>query len=207
MISKTQLLPFTKQILNCSCKQLSTATKNNAICSQRGLFTFSDFTNKNREYVKKELIGYSVQEMYEVVADVTNYYRFVPYVKKSLVHSKQQNRFKADLIVGFPPLNERYTSTVTLAEPTLVKSVCNDGRLFNYLLNEWRFSPGLKDIPQSCVIDFKVKFEFKSLIHSNIANIFFDLICDQMEHAFVAEAERRHGPPSIKSHILSWRRS
>ncbi|KAL5293386.1 COQ10A family protein [Megaselia abdita] len=145
--------------------------------------------------------------MFEVVSDVSNYYKFVPYVKKSKVHSKFSNGYKADLIVGFPPLNEKYTSKVTLDSPSLVKSVCTDGRLFNFLLNEWKFSPGLKDIPQSCVLDFTVSFEFKSLLHSNIANLFFDLICDQMEYAFILEAQKRFGSPSIKSHILSSRRT
>ncbi|XP_053965756.1 coenzyme Q-binding protein COQ10, mitochondrial-like [Anastrepha ludens] len=206
MFKNAKLLLANRQLIGCTYTQLSTAAGRNVNCPQRDFFTFSDLTNKNREYAKKELIGYSMQEMYDVVADVSNYYKFVPYVKKSLVHSKRNDGFKADLIVGFPPLNESYTSNVSLQNPVLVKSVCTDGRLFNYLRNNWRFSPGLKDIPQSCVVDFKVAFEFKSLIHSNIANIFFDLICDQMDHAFVAEAERRYGPPSIKSLIL-WRRS
>lgn len=150
---------------------------------------------------------YSMQEMYSVVSDVKNYQNFVPYVKKSHVHSEHSNGFKADLIVGFPPLHEVYTSNVTLKTPTLVTSECKDGRLFDYLLNEWRFSPGLKDIPQSCVLDFKVTFQFKSLLHSNIANLFFDLICDQMEQAFVTEVRKRYGESSIKSHILSSKRS
>ncbi|XP_017460651.1 PREDICTED: coenzyme Q-binding protein COQ10, mitochondrial [Rhagoletis zephyria] len=207
MLKNVQMWLGNKQFISFFCKELSTAVGSNANFSQRAFFTFNDLTNKNREYVKKELIGYSMKEMYDVVADVPNYHEFVPYVKKSLVHNRRKDEFKADLIVGFPPLNEKYTSNVSLKPPALVRSVCNDGKLFTFLLNEWRFSPGLKDIPQSCVVDFKVTFEFKSLLHSNIANIFFELICDQMEHAFVAEAERRYGPPSIKSHILSWRRS
>ncbi|EDW01987.1 coenzyme Q-binding protein COQ10, mitochondrial isoform X2 [Drosophila grimshawi] len=177
---------------------------------QRSFITFNDFRNKNRSYTKKELVGYSMQDMYRVVSDVSNYYKFVPYVKKSHVHSVDTsgggNGFKADLIVGFPPLNEAYTSRVTLEPPGLVRSECHDGRLFNYLLNEWRFSPGLKDIPNSCVLDFRVAFEFKSLLHSNIANLFFDLICDQMENAFILEVERRSGPPSIRSHVLKSKR-
>ncbi|XP_034654533.1 coenzyme Q-binding protein COQ10, mitochondrial isoform X1 [Drosophila subobscura] len=176
---------------------------------QRSYITFNDFRTKNRWYTKKELVGYSMQDMYTVVADVSNYYKFVPYVKRSHVHTVDSDKsgFKADLIVGFPPLNEAYTSRVTLESPSLVKSECHDGRLFNYLLNEWRFSPGLKDIPNSCVLDFKVSFEFKSLLHSNVANIFFDLICDQMENAFIAEVGRRNGPPSIRSHVLTSQRS
>lgn len=149
-----------------------------------------------------------MEDMFSVVSDVSNYYKFVPYVKKSHVHNTaSRDSFKADLIVGFPPLHEAYTSDVTLEPHRFVKSECHDGRLFNYLLNEWRFSPGLKDIPNSSVVDFKVAFMFKSLIHSNIANIFFDLICDQMESAFIQEVRRRSGPPSIRSHILTSHRS
>ncbi|EDV38132.1 uncharacterized protein Dana_GF11062, isoform A [Drosophila ananassae] len=175
--------------------------------THRSYITFNDLRNKNRRYTKKELVGYSMQEMYDVVSDVSNYYRFVPYVKRSDVHTQDNSGFKADLIVGFPPLNEAYTSRVSLNPPQLVRSECHDGRLFNYLLNEWRFSPGLKDIPDSCVLDFKVTFEFKSLLHSNVANIFFDLICDQMENAFIQEVRRRNGPPSIRSHVLTSNRS
>ncbi|XP_030387203.1 coenzyme Q-binding protein COQ10, mitochondrial [Scaptodrosophila lebanonensis] len=194
-----------QRVIEISCRQTSTRSFVNGI--HRSYITFNDLRNKNRWYSKKELVGYSMQEMYNVVADVNNYHKFVPYVKKSHVHSADSSGFKADLIVGFPPLNEVYTSRVTLDPPNLVKSECHDGRLFNYLLNEWRFSPGLKDIPNSCVLDFKVSFEFKSLLHSNIANIFFDLICVQMEGAFIEEVQRRSGPPSIRSHVLTSKRS
>ncbi|XP_033251052.1 coenzyme Q-binding protein COQ10, mitochondrial-like [Drosophila miranda] len=95
--------------------------------------TFNDFRSKNRWYTKKELVGSSMQDMYTVVSDVRNYYKFVPYVKRSHVHTVDSDGFKADLIVGFPPLNEAYTSRVTLESPSLVKSECHDGRLFNYV--------------------------------------------------------------------------
>ncbi|KAH8394833.1 hypothetical protein KR222_007862, partial [Zaprionus bogoriensis] len=201
-----KLLIVKHALCRCICRVSHAA---DGYSSQRSYITFNGIRNKSRSYTKKEIVGYSMQDMYSVVSDVKNYYRFVPYVKKSQVHSVDDDGggFKADLIVGFPPLNEAYTSRVTLAPHTLVKSECHDGRLFSYLLNEWRFSPGLKDIPNSCVLDFKVAFRFKSLIHSNIANIFFDLICDQMESAFIDEVRRRNGLPSIHSHVLQSKRS
>jgi coenzyme Q-binding protein COQ10 len=143
-----------------------------------------------------------MQQMYEVVSDVEHYYQFVPFCKKSHVYGHRPGFLKADLIIGFPPLNERYTSNVTLIKPSLVRAECKDGRLFNYLLNYWKFNPGLKDIPQSCVIDFLVTFEFKSLLHSQLSNLFFDQLVKQMEHAFINEAQNRFGRPVIKSHVL-----
>lgn len=143
-----------------------------------------------------------MDQMYAVVADVENYYKFVPFCKKSMVYNKKDGFLKADLVIGFPPINERYTSNVTLSKPNLVRAECSDGRLFSYLLNHWRFSPGVKDIPQSCVIDFAVSFQFKSAIHSQLANFFFDQLVIQMEKAFIDEAEERFGKPAIKSHVL-----
>lgn len=145
--------------------------------------------------------------MYDVVADVENYKRFVPYCKKSFVYDRREHSAKADLIVGFPPLCEKYTSNLTLQAPHLIKSECFDGVLFKYLQNYWGFKPGLKDVPQSCVIDFRVTFEFKSALHSKLSHLFFDLIIEQMETAFLREAERRHGRATIKSLLLGREKS
>lgn len=168
----------------------------------RGLFDFTPITKTRREFAQKKLAGYSAEQLFSVVADVEKYYTFVPFCKKSHVYGRKPGFLKADLIIGFPPLNESYTSNVTMVKPSLVKAECVDGRLFNYLLTAWQFSPGLKDIPQSCVIDFMVAFEFKSVLHSQLSNLFFDQIVKQMEYAFIAEADNRFGPPSIKSHVL-----
>lgn len=144
-----------------------------------------------------------MEQMYTIVADVENYYKFVPFCKKSMVYDKKEEKsLKADLVIGFPPITEKYTSNVTLTKPNLVRAECHDGRIFSYLLNHWQFSPGVKDIPQSCVIDFAVSFEFKSILHSQLANFFFDQLVIQMEKAFIDEAEERFGPPTIKSHVL-----
>lgn len=144
-----------------------------------------------------------MEQMYTIVADVENYYKFVPFCKKSMVYDKKEEKsLKADLVIGFPPITEKYTSNVTFTRPNLVRAECHDGRIFSYLLNHWQFSPGVKDIPQSCVIDFSVSFEFKSILHSQLANFFFDQLVIQMEKAFIDEAEERFGPPTIKSHVL-----
>ncbi|CAO1324959.1 unnamed protein product [Diamesa tonsa] len=200
----TNIIPMGFKIV-----QNSTVVKNvisrNIQHTSRNFFDFSPLTQykKRREFVGKQLVGYSMEQMYSVVADVENYYKFVPFCKKSHVYNKKADSLQADLVIGFPPINERYTSSVTFIKPNLVKAECVEGRLFSYLLNYWQFSPGVKDIPQSCVIDFAVSFQFKSALHSQLANFFFDQLVIQMEKAFIDEAEERFGKPSIKSHVLA----
>lgn len=135
--------------------------------------------------------------MYSVVSDVENYKTFVPFCTKSLVHSRTEKELVGELQIGFPPIIESYTSHVALLKPRLVKAVCTDGRLFDHLVTAWSFNPGLKQEQQSCLIDFYVSFEFKSLLHSQLAHMFFNELVRQMESAFFREAEKRYGSPKI----------
>ncbi|XP_076755323.1 coenzyme Q-binding protein COQ10 homolog B, mitochondrial [Xylocopa sonorina] len=156
-------------------------------------------STRSREYEGRKLVGFSMEQIYDVVADVQNYKHFIPFCKKSDVVFKSDEMLKANLVIGFPPINESYTSKVTMVRPRLVKAECSDGRLFNHLNTLWLFSSGLKNNAQTCVIDFSLSFEFKSIIHSHLSNLFFNEIVRQMENAFLAEAKRRYGKPCIKT--------
>lgn len=183
------------QELICSCI-------NNGVCQKRNFINFNNFSNKKKEYSGRQLVGFSMEQMYSVVSDVGNYYNFVPWCKKSIVLKRRPDHLKADLVIGFPPINESYTSSVTLVRPHLVKAECTEGRLFNHLLTLWRFSPGLKRESQSCVVDFQTTFEFRSTLHSQLSHLFFDQVVRQMENAFLKEVERRYGTPKIQPQNL-----
>lgn len=141
--------------------------------------------------------------MFSVVADVRHYKQFLPFCTKSVILNRIPTQIIANLEIGFPPIVENYTSTVTIEKPSLVQAVCTDGRLFNYLETTWRFNPGLNSNPKSCIVDFYIRFEFKSALYSNLASIFFDRLVFQMENAFIEEASRRYGEASLSVHELS----
>lgn len=149
-----------------------------------------------KEHSEKKVIGYSMDQMYDVVSNVDDYKKFVPFCTESHVFQRSETHARANLEVGFQVLTERYTSVLTLAKPNLVKSECLDGTLFNHLLCVWKFSSG--PTPNSCVLNFYISFEFKSMLHSSLANTFFEQVVAKMVGAFLDRAKQLYGPSSLE---------
>ncbi|KAL3053356.1 hypothetical protein OYC64_005820 [Pagothenia borchgrevinki] len=179
-----------------SCGALAARRTSMPLCPATPLSTPSrSFINlaapisaRRMEYTECRTLGFTPKQMYDVVASVDQYQHFVPWCKKSRVTRRQNGDVQADLEIGFPPIVERYTSEVTVVPNHQVRAVCTNGSLFSHLETIWRFAPGAKDLPASCKVYFYVSFEFKSLLHSQLAGVFFDEVVKQMVKAFESRA-------------------
>jgi hypothetical protein len=70
----------------------------------------------------------------------------------------------------------------TLNLLALLQAISQDTQLFQYLRNEWRFSPGPR--PDTTLLDFRVDFAFRSALYNHAAGLFFDEVISKMVSAY-----------------------
>ena len=90
-----------------------------------GLLSSSD-SSVRKKFSEERTLGYKSEHVFDVVANVDDYHLFLPWCLESKVLKRfSPERFNAKLIVGFPPLTEKYTSEVsTLGTHYLKVCVC-----------------------------------------------------------------------------------
>ncbi|KAG0020665.1 Coenzyme Q-binding protein coq10a, mitochondrial [Entomortierella chlamydospora] len=124
--------------------------------------------SSSRYYKDRILVKYSQQEFYNLVANVDDYHKFLPWctyskMSEPLPAGSEQNQESrtingtagvtvrhGELGIGFNSLQERYVSTVTCQEPWTVRAVSYDSKLFKELATIWKFTP---NIPKSTTLD------------------------------------------------------
>src|SRR3546814_18210045 len=62
-------------------------------------------------------LPYSPDQMFDLVSDIGSYAQFLPWVVGVRIRSRTAQEILADLLVGFGPLRDKFTSSVPLARP------------------------------------------------------------------------------------------
>lgn len=128
----------------------------------------------------------SPEQLYELVSDVEDYPNFLPWCIALRVKSRDETEIRADMIVGFKMLREKFTSKVTLTPKTRIDVEYLDGP-FRYLQNRWLFVA--KD--GGCEIDFFIDFEFRSRLLRKVMEPLFHEAVRRMVRAFEKRAAQR----------------
>ncbi len=142
-------------------------------------------------HAEHKLVPYTVDQMYDLVADVGRYHDFLPWCAASRVKSRTETELLADLTIGFGPFRESFTSRVALEKPRMVQVKYENGP-FRYLNNQWSFTPA----DHGCRVDFFVDFEFRSRLLQSAIGVVFNQAVQAMVNAFLKRARDVYGRPT-----------
>ena len=133
------------------------------------------------------------QRMFEIVADLGDYPRFIPNckamdVRKDPAAGDTDVRL-AKMTLFFGPITQAYTSRVTVDPAALtIAAKAVDGP-FAYLDSVWSFEPEGMGTRVRFEIDFKISNPFVAAV----AEPAFAAKQDEIMQAFADEADRRYG--------------
>ncbi|WP_034920977.1 type II toxin-antitoxin system RatA family toxin [Erythrobacter sp. SD-21] len=142
-------------------------------------------------------LPYSCEQMFDLVADVTNYPKFLPWVVATRVRSDNETEMVADMLVGFKAIREKFTSRVVKNRPEHLEVFYVDGPLKD-LDNNWNF----RCLPDGgCEIDFCVDFTFRSSVFEALAGQYFDRAFRKMVEAFEKRADELYGRENAAANL------
>ena len=143
-------------------------------------------------HAEQRVIGYSPEQVYNLVADVERYPEFLPWCLAARIRRRDEKLIVADLVIGFRMIRERFTSRVGLDEAGRRIDVVYAEGPFKYLNNHWVF----EDHPEGCLIDFYVDFEFRSKLLQKMMEALFHEAVKRMVQSFETRAHALYGDPA-----------
>ena len=145
------------------------------------------------KHVKKSvLLWYSPRDMYELVTDVEQYPKFLPWCERAEVLQEDDSGMTARLHLGYAGVHHAFTTRNEHidAQSVVVKLV--DGP-FSLLDGTWNFVP-LGTGGHACRIEFDLCYAFKSGPLELVLTPVFDRVANSFVDAFVKRAEVVYGP-------------
>ncbi|PLS20670.1 type II toxin-antitoxin system RatA family toxin [Neptunicoccus cionae] len=137
---------------------------------------------------------YSAQQMYDLIADIGAYPKFLPWCAGARIRDRKQvgetEIIDADLVISFKVFREQFGSRVTLHPDDLKIDVEYIDGPFRYLNNHWSFTPLDNG---GCEVDFFVDFEFKSAMLQAVIGVVFNEAMRRIVGAFESRAKELYG--------------
>ncbi|ESK97605.1 coenzyme q-binding protein coq10-like protein mitochondrial-like protein [Moniliophthora roreri MCA 2997] len=166
--------------------------------------SFSPFNNDVQRYSERKIFPYHEKQLFEIVANVSQYPRFIPFCTECRIlsspnegrHGVDPYTMEVELTAGFMSFTESYVSKVTCIPFKSVEAVATSSTpLFKNLSTIWRFQPVSPNtqhpLPPSNVrgsnptlVTFDLVYAFSNPIHAAVSSAFFGQISKQTIAAF-----------------------
>ena len=138
------------------------------------------------------LIWYSAQEMFQLVTDVAQYPRFLPWCDHAKVLETDGDGMKAEVGIAFGGIRQSFVTRNHHVPGQRVDMKLVEGP-FSNLDGHWRFSPVGGGDQRACKVDLDLNYGFKSTALAAVVGPVFDRIAGSLVDAFVKRAEQVYG--------------
>jgi ribosome-associated toxin RatA of RatAB toxin-antitoxin module len=139
---------------------------------------------------RSALVHYSPAEMYQLVNDVAEYPKFLPWCRSSEVKSESPTEMVASVEIAKGVLNKTFTTSNKLSKDARIDLELVDGP-FKRLSGHWQFD-ALKT-ENACKVNLDLEFEFDSAMMSIAAKPIFTQIANSLVDAFCKRAVDVYG--------------
>jgi len=142
---------------------------------------------------RSAILPYTTRQMYDVVADIRSYPRFLNWCEASQIISEIDQEVVAKLKISYAKLNFEFTTRNINSPHQSIQLNLVDGP-FSSLSGEWTFVELSKD---ACKVSIQMTFDFEnSLTKKMMAKVFSNIIATQLE-AFQSRAKVIYGARNV----------
>ncbi len=140
-------------------------------------------------------VAHSAADMFNLVADVEHYPKFVPLCRSLQVRQRTdagegRDVIVADMTVAYKLIHETFTSRVTLDRAKLEILVEYLEGPFRKMNNRWSFRPVGQD---ACDVEFFIAYEFRSRTLGLLMGAMFETAFRRFSAAFERRADQVYG--------------
>jgi ribosome-associated toxin RatA of RatAB toxin-antitoxin module len=138
---------------------------------------------------KSVFLGYSAEQMFDLVAKVEDYPKFLPWCGGVDVRERGENHVVASVGINFHGVKQHFTTSNSNTPFTMIRMQLVDGP-FKTLDGTWTFK-ALRD--DACKVDLDLHYEFSSKILEQVIGSVFGMIANSMVDSFCKRAETVYG--------------
>jgi len=138
---------------------------------------------------KSVLLGYSAQQMFDLVAAIEDYPKFLPWCGAVEIKEQHENRVVASVGISYHGVRQSFTTSNQNTEPSEIRMQLVDGP-FKCLDGVWSFKALRED---ACKIELDLHYEFSSALLAQLVGPVFGMIANSMVDSFCKRAESVYG--------------
>jgi ribosome-associated toxin RatA of RatAB toxin-antitoxin module len=144
-----------------------------------------------REVVRSALMSCTAQQMIDVVNDVEQYPKFLPWCVSSEILESTSDLMVARLVLAKGGIRQSFSTRNRLDVPTRIDISLDEGP-FSTLEGRWSFSPLGEE---GCKVDMTLRFDFDSRVMNVTLGKVFSSAADRLVDAFCERADMLYGRP------------